>query len=98
MPIYEYDCPECGAFEHIQPISARPLRKCPSCGSRVRKLVSPSSFRLKGSGWYADGYSSRKPSGNGSNGDKTSVSNGDGEPSKKSEGGAKAGETTAGGK
>ncbi|RMD82275.1 MAG: zinc ribbon domain-containing protein [Candidatus Dadabacteria bacterium] len=68
MPIYEYECPQCGEFEHMQAVSAKPLRKCPTCGRRVRKLISSSSFRLLGGGWYADGYSSRKPSGNGSKG------------------------------
>ncbi len=61
MPIYEYECPDCGPFEQIQSISAKPLRRCPSCGRSVRKLVSSASFRLKGGGWFADGYSSRKP-------------------------------------
>ncbi|RMF22755.1 MAG: zinc ribbon domain-containing protein [Deltaproteobacteria bacterium] len=96
MPIYEYECPDCGAFEHIQPISSKPLRKCPSCGRRVRKLVSSSSFRLKGGGWYADGYSSRKPSGNGSNGDKSASATGGESASKETSTGGNAGETAGG--
>lgn len=58
MPIYEYTCDACGEiFEEFQSISARPLKKCRHCGSKsVRKLVSNTSFILKGSGWYATDY------------------------------------------
>lgn len=54
MPIYEYQCDACGErVEVMQKISDRPLRQCPVCNeSRLRKLVSASAFRLKGSGWY----------------------------------------------
>lgn len=62
MPIYEYECPNCGAFERLQGINDSPLVRCPSCRSRVTKLISSSSFQLKGDGWYADGYSGKKPS------------------------------------
>ena len=58
MPIYEYECPSCAkVFEVQQRISDDPLRKCPDCKGKVKKLVSASSFLLKGGGWYADGYS-----------------------------------------
>jgi len=56
VPIYEYTCPRCGDFEHLQTVSAKALARCPNCRSKVTKLVSASSFRLKGGGWYADGY------------------------------------------
>ncbi|PIE18525.1 MAG: FmdB family transcriptional regulator [Proteobacteria bacterium] len=58
MPIYEYACKACGyEFETWQKISDKPVRTCPSCKKRkVEKLVSMSSFQLKGGGWYADGY------------------------------------------
>lgn len=54
MPIYEYQCDACGErHEVMQKISDRPLRQCPSCReSGLRKLVSATAFRLKGSGWY----------------------------------------------
>lgn len=56
MPIYEYACqnPKCGHhFELIQKISDAPAKSCPECkGKKVQKLVSASSFVLKGSGWY----------------------------------------------
>jgi len=62
MPIYEYACKACGhEFEEWQKLSDAPVRKCPSCGKRrVEKLVSMTSFQLKGGGWYADGYASKK--------------------------------------
>jgi putative FmdB family regulatory protein len=54
MPIYEYRCGACGHhLEALQKMSEGPLRKCPECGkSQLRRLVSASRFRLKGSGWY----------------------------------------------
>jgi putative FmdB family regulatory protein len=54
MPIYEYRCSNCGHhLEALQKMSESPLRKCPECGkSQLKRLVSASQFRLKGSGWY----------------------------------------------
>ena len=58
MPIYEYACPDCGhQFERLQKISEPPVTICPSCNAeKVRKLVSQTSFQLKGGGWYNDHY------------------------------------------
>jgi putative FmdB family regulatory protein len=59
MPIYEYRCESCNKeLEAIQKFSDKPLKTCPECGGRLAKLISSTSFVLKGSGWYADGYSS----------------------------------------
>ncbi|MGE4560224.1 MAG: FmdB family zinc ribbon protein, partial [Desulfobulbus sp.] len=59
MPVYEYECSGCKkVFEIQQHIADAPLKVCPECGAPVRKLISMSSFQLKGSGWYSDGYSS----------------------------------------
>lgn len=54
MPIYEYQCRECGhRLEALQKISDAPLKTCPACQhDGLSKLVSASSFRLKGGGWY----------------------------------------------
>ncbi len=55
MPTYEYECDGCGdRFERFQKISARPVRKCPSCGKqRVRRLISVGGGLIfKGSGFY----------------------------------------------
>ncbi|HHN74812.1 MAG TPA: zinc ribbon domain-containing protein [Acidobacteria bacterium] len=61
MPIYEYQCQNCGhEFEKIQKFSDRPVRRCPECGGKTEKLISRSAFVLKGGGWYADGYAGGK--------------------------------------
>jgi putative FmdB family regulatory protein len=56
MPIYEYHCPQCGIFEATQRITESPLTTCPTCASGVHRLISLTSFVLKGSGWYATDY------------------------------------------
>jgi putative FmdB family regulatory protein len=58
MPVYEYECGGCDKiFEVQQRIADAPLMVCPDCGGEVRKLISMSSFQLKGGGWFTDGYS-----------------------------------------
>lgn len=61
MPIYEYRCEACGGFqEAIQKMSDAPLRLCASCGKEaLMRVMSKTSFVLKGSGWYATDYKSR---------------------------------------
>jgi len=67
MPIYEYECTSCcNVFEIFQRLTEDPLMTCPDCSGHVKKLMSMSSFQLKGGGWYADGYSSNSCSGSGS--------------------------------
>jgi putative FmdB family regulatory protein len=57
MPIYEYCCEKCGKeFEAWQRMSDDPIEKCSMCGGRARKLISQSTFVLKGSGWYVTDY------------------------------------------
>ncbi|MFN8643501.1 MAG: zinc ribbon domain-containing protein [Candidatus Binatia bacterium] len=56
MPIYEYRCEKCGDFEVTQRITEDALKKCPTCRRKVRKLISNTSFQLKGSGWYVTDY------------------------------------------
>jgi putative FmdB family regulatory protein len=59
MPIYEYACEKCGKItERIQKVTDRAPRKCESCGGKLSKVMSRSSFQLKGGGWYKDLYSS----------------------------------------
>ena len=65
MPIYEYRCTKCGhQTELLQRVNDAPKRKCGECAGRLEKLISRTSFHLKGGGWYAEGYSSnaKKPS------------------------------------
>lgn len=54
MPIYEYECQECGhQMDALQKISEPVLVKCPACSKDgLKKLVSAPQFRLKGGGWY----------------------------------------------
>jgi len=56
MPIYEYRCRKCGEFEVTQRITDTALTRCPSCRGKVTKLISNTSFHLKGSGWYVTDY------------------------------------------
>ena len=58
MPIYEYECKNCGmTHEELQSFSDPPLKKCPHCKkNKLEKLISLSSFQLTGSGWYATDY------------------------------------------
>jgi putative FmdB family regulatory protein len=64
MPIYEYECTECGSHEEIiQKFSDKPVTKCSRCSGKLQKLISQSAFHLKGSGWYVTDYSNsaKKP-------------------------------------
>ncbi len=62
MPIYEYVCEACGRLiEVMQKMSDPAPAACPECGgSRLAKLVSRTTFRLKGGGWYSDLYATPK--------------------------------------
>jgi len=69
MPIYEYECTSCRTvLEVFQRMTEDPLTTCPECSGPVKKLMSMSSFQLKGGGWYADGYSSASCNSSGSAG------------------------------
>jgi putative FmdB family regulatory protein len=60
MPIYEYECESCGKIEEIlQKISDNPLCTCKHCTGKLHKLVSHSSFHLKGTGWYVTDYAKK---------------------------------------
>lgn len=57
MPVYEYECDSCArVFDHFQKITEPNLTVCPVCGGPVHKLISRSSFKLVGSGWYVTDY------------------------------------------
>jgi putative FmdB family regulatory protein len=63
MPIYEYACEKCDKqMEVIQKITEAPLTVCPDCKGRLRKMVSSTSFVLKGTGWYVTDYASNNKS------------------------------------
>ena len=61
MPTYEYECTKGHQFEEVQRITEEPLVRCKVCRAKVRRLISASTFILKGGGWYSDGYAA--PSG-----------------------------------
>jgi putative FmdB family regulatory protein len=57
MPLYEYQCESCDkVFERIQKFSDPPVETCPSCGGKVRKLLSSPAIQFKGTGWYITDY------------------------------------------
>jgi putative FmdB family regulatory protein len=95
MPIYEYQCSECGQKkEALQKLSDAPLKDCPACGKpTLTKLISAAGFQLKGSGWYVTdfkGGKSGKPDSDSSGGKATTAAkSGDGDKS----GGDKSGES-----
>jgi putative FmdB family regulatory protein len=61
MPIYEYQCSACGhTLEALQKMSEDPLKTCPACHKdSLGKLVSATSFQLKGTGWYATDFKTK---------------------------------------
>jgi putative FmdB family regulatory protein len=60
MPIYEYECTKCGQIkEAFQRFSDKPLSKCSHCSGKLQRLISHSSFHLKGSGWYVTDYANK---------------------------------------
>jgi putative FmdB family regulatory protein len=60
MPLYEYKCKRCShVVEIMHGINDKPVRECPECGGELKKLISQSSFHLKGSGWYATDYKNK---------------------------------------
>ncbi len=62
MPTYEYECESCGrCFEKYQSITARPLRKCPVCGKKLRrKIGAGGGIIFKGSGFYETDYKRKR--------------------------------------
>lgn len=63
MPIYEFGCESCGhRFDRLQRMNDPDPESCPACEQRdVRRLISLSSFQLKGSGWYVTDYKGKNP-------------------------------------
>jgi putative FmdB family regulatory protein len=62
MPLYEYQCKQCGhRFERIQSFSAEDVKECPVCQGSVERLISAPAVQFKGSGFYSTDYGA-KPS------------------------------------
>jgi putative FmdB family regulatory protein len=90
MPIYEYECMKCGQIEEaFQKFSDKPLTQCRHCSGKLHRLVSKSSFHLKGTGWYVTDYANRSKK------TASGTSKGESESSSPSEKKASAGESNA---
>ena len=77
MPIYEYQCQNCGhEFEVMQRMSDDLLTTCPECKQEsLKKLISRVGFQLKGTGWYETDFKNQgKPT---SEADKKKTEGGD---------------------
>jgi len=88
MPIYEYECSQCHqTSDALQKVNDPAPETCPHCGAKhtLSRLVSRTSFVLKGGGWYADLYSSSKPK---------SSEGGESKPAAKTEGASSGGSSS----
>ena len=67
MPTYDYKCLECeNKFEMFQPITADPIKNCPKCGGKVKRLIGPGAGPIfKGTGFYQTDYKNSSSPGNG---------------------------------
>ena len=59
MPVYEFKCPEGTVTEKYVKMDTQQI-ECPKCRKKAKKILSSCTFSLKGGGWYADGYASKK--------------------------------------
>ncbi len=67
MPIYEYQCDDCGhRSEAIQRLADDRLTECGECGGTLKRLISAPAVQFKGTGWYVTDYGGRKASTEGS--------------------------------
>jgi putative FmdB family regulatory protein len=90
VPIYEYQCGDCGdSFEIMQKMSEDPLTECEKCGGPLRKVLHPVAIHFKGSGFYTTDYgkgsgrrTTGKDSGSGESSGSGEGSSGDGGPGK----------------
>jgi putative FmdB family regulatory protein len=59
MPIYEFECPNGTITATLVKVGTKTIR-CPRCHRKAKKIMSACTFELKGGGWYADGYSTKR--------------------------------------
>lgn len=61
MPIYEYVCDKCGNhIELLQKVGDPAPKRCEKCRKgKMEKIISRTSFQLKGSGWYVTDYAKK---------------------------------------
>ena len=64
MPIYEYRCRKCGnVFEEwVKTFDSPELEPCPKCGGDAERIISNTSFKLEGGGWFASCYGGKSGS------------------------------------
>lgn len=81
MPIYEYECRQCGKrSELLQRMDDPPMAACPECGGEVRKMISAPAVQFKGSGWYVTDYAGKKGGGSSSKAETKSESKSESAP------------------
>jgi putative FmdB family regulatory protein len=60
MPLYEYSCDKCKhTFELMRNVNETTKVNCPKCGLEAKKMISATSFQLKGTGWYKTDYQNK---------------------------------------
>lgn len=62
MPIFEYECEKCKKIteKYVMTNYENEYTICNGCGNKAKKIISNSTFVLKGGGWFAEGYSKEK--------------------------------------
>lgn len=94
MPLYEYQCKQCGhRFEKIQSFSAPEIRECPVCKGEVEKMISAPAFQFKGSGWYVSDYGKGGAAGSNTKPETQSKSEGPASSNESASGDKSSGET-----
>ena len=82
MPLYEYQCQQCGVrSEALQKLADPPLTTCEACGGELKRLLSAPAVQFKGAGWYVTDYARKSGAGSSkgeSKGDSKGESKGDG--------------------
>lgn len=91
MPIYEYACPKCEAITEVLQRASDPPPNCTQCGADgLQRVMSRTSFILKGEGWYITDYARKGQSKNGKDGKTSEPSSAENKTEKKQDTPAKA--------
>lgn len=61
MPLYDFKCIVCDCVLERRQKHEEPNPDCEECGNPTERLITNTSFVLKGEGWYKDGYSKKTP-------------------------------------
>ena len=78
MPLYEYACASCKKkTEVLQGFNEKPVKICPHCGGKLKKLMSSPAIQFKGSGWYVTDYGGKTTKSEKSESESTSESKSD---------------------